>query len=724
MRHNINKFLYASLMACILIGGTLFTSCDRDEEDLTTVKLSVFGPSPALRGGELKFIGTNLDKATAIVLQPNIEITEFVSKTATELVINIPQNAMPGKVTLKTPQGNIETKTPLTFSEPISIENFAPTTVKASDKLTINGDYLNLIAQVIFSDGVTVDSADFVSQSRYKIEVTVPVEAQTGKVIVSNGAEIPVMVFTTTELNVTLPKFTGISPNPVKPGTALQINGTDFQLVKEIIFSDNLKVSEFTVNAEKTQITVNVPETAKEGTLKMVALSGVEVEYADELKLVGPAVSAIAPAPVKNGAMLTINGTNLDLVTEVVFGGDVKGVISSFTATTLEVAVPLTATEGKVTLNTHSGKTAETEALTLVEPTITSIAPLALMAGNNITINGTDLDLVRQVKFVGGLTVDVTPATATSFVVTVPPACVGSDVVTLITTNGTEIASTDQLVVEAANKPVITKVNASVKPGAKLTIEGTKLHLVEAIYFQTDVKAVLYGVRTETSIEVFVPETAKKGAVTLKLVAFNGDEVISPEFTISGVDPVTDESLVIFDFENRDGNNAANNAGGWGGIANGKSTAGDGVSGDFFEITASNWNSDAYWWVADNWIEKPYPTISGINNYVIKMDIRLRQDIPVDEQLNISLRMSDNKNINIIPSFPVENNKYSTGGEWVTITIPTTGLQDPTVDSGDWGIVKNWNPNNVNFTGLCVDNIRYEKISDAPGAPKFKLIGF
>ena len=253
----------------------------------------------------------------------------------------------------------------------------------------------------------------------------------------------------------------------------------------------------------------------------MVALSGVEVEYADELKLVGPAVSAIAPAPVKNGAMLTITGTNLDLVTEVVFGGDVKGVISSFTATTLEVAVPLTATEGKVTLNTHSGKTAETEALTLVKPTITSIAPLALMAGNNITINGTDLDLVRQVKFVGGLTVDVTPATATSFEVTVPPACVGSDVVTLITTNGTEVASTDQLVVEAANKPVVTAVTpAALKPGQKLTLEGTKLHLVEAIYFGT-VKAVLYGVRTETSIEVFVPETAPLGKQRAKLVSFS-----------------------------------------------------------------------------------------------------------------------------------------------------------------------------------------------------------
>lgn len=713
MRHNINKFLYASLMACILIGGTLFTSCDRDEEDLTTVKLSVFGPSPALRGGELKFIGTNLDKATAIVLQPNIEITEFVSKTATELVITIPQNAMPGKVTLKTPQGNIETKTPLTFSEPISIENFTPATVKAGDKLTINGDYLNLIAQVIFSDGVTVDSVDFVSQSRYKIEVTVPVEAQTGKVIVSNGAEIPVMVFTATELNVTLPKFTGISSNPVKPGTALQINGTDFQLVKEIIFSDNLKVSEFTVNAEKTQITVNVPETAKEGTLKMVALSGVEVEYADELKLVGPAVTGIAPAPVKNGAMLTITGTNLDLVTEVVFGGDVKGVISSFTATTLEVAVPLTATEGKITLNTHSGKTAETEALTLVKPTITSIAPLTLMAGNNITINGTDLDLVRQVKFVGGLTVDVTPATATSFEVTVPPACVGSDVVTLITTNGTEIASTDQLVVEAANKPVITKINASVKPGAKLTIEGTKLHLVEAIYFQTDVKAVLYGVRTETSIEVFVPETAKKGAVTLKLVAFNGDEVISPEFTISGTDPVVDASYVFFNFDNK---------GSWwgdkGAPENDPELSLDGSS--YFRINHDmnpNWTG-FFWRNGRNDLKIDGVTI---NEWAVKFDVNVLADIT--GEMKFRLKGTDGDFWSVIPGL---QNK----GGWYTVTLPLTSfiidkgtavIPNLTNVDSDFGMAYTGTGEHVN---MCIDNVRFEKISDTSGAPKFKLIGF
>lgn len=701
MRHNINKFLYASLMACILIGGTLFTSCDRDEEDLTTVKLSVFGPSPALRGGELKFIGTNLDKATAIVLQPNIEITEFVSKTATELVITIPQNAMPGKVTLKTPQGNIETKTPLTFSEPISIENFTPATVKAGDKLTINGDYLNLIAQVIFSDGVTVDSADFVSHSRYKIEVTVPVEAQTGKVIVSNGAEIPVMVFTATELNVTLPKFTVITPNPVKPGTALQINGTDFQLVKEIIFSDNLKVSEFTVNAEKTQITVNVPETAKEGILKMVALSGVEVEYAEELKLVGPAVSAIAPAPVKNGAMLTITGTNLDLVTEVVFGGDVKGVISSFTATTLEVAVPLTATEGKVTLNTHSGKTAETEALTLVKPTITSIAPLALMAGNNITINGTDLDLVRQVKFVGGLTVDVTPATATSFEVTVPPACVGSDVVTLITTNGSEVASTDQLVVEAANKPVVTAVTpAALKPGQKLTLEGTKLHLVEAIYFGT-VKAVLYGVRTETSIEVFVPETAPLGKQRAKLLAFNGDEVFSTEFAVAGTDPITEQTLMIMDFETRSASDW--HAPDWDNWGSSYDTAKAKADGYLTLVSRPGW-----WIVGCN-----HPDPNGgwkqANplTYNLKIDIKTTTPIKITGDYEFIIKIGGE---NVKTKLMVENGYIVTpSNDWATLTIPVEGIfSNPTKNAGDFGIILDYSDAGTDFAGLCFDNIRFD----------------
>lgn len=716
MRHNINKFLYASFVACILIGGLLFTSCDKDEEDLTTVKLSVFGPSPALRGGELKFIGANLDKVTAVVLSPNIEISTFVSKTANELVITIPQNTAPGKVKLKTPQGDITTITPLTFSEPISIASVAPAAVKAGDTFTINGDYLNLIAQVIFSDGVVVESANFISQTRAKIEVKVPVEAQTGKVMISNGAEIPVLVYTASPVQVTLPAITAVAPNPVKPGTEVQITGTNFQLVKSLVFSEEITVDNFTVNDAKTQITATVPTHAKEGSIQLVAFSGVKVSAATPLSLVGPAVTSISPKPVKNGETITITGTNLDLVVGATFGGDVTGVILSQSATQLEVTVPLTATEGKVTLTTNSGKIAETEAITLVKPIISSIAPLALMAGNDITITGTHLDLVRKVTFVGGLSVDVTPASATSFTVTVPPAAVGTAAIVMTTTNGTEVTSSAQLAIEAANKPVITKIDATVKPGAKLTITGTKLHLVEAIYFQPNVKAVLYGVRTETSIEVYVPETAKKGAVTLKLVAFNGDEVVSPVFTISGTDPITDPSYVFFNF---DGKNSW--WGSYGAVENNPDLS---LSGNYFRINKdlpSGW-VDFFWRNSQNDLKVAGVTVA---EWAVKIDVNVLGG--TTPAFKFRLNGTDGDFWSIIPGF---ENK----GGWYTVTIPlksfkngdgygTTVLPNVQNITKDFGLATAGDAGNVN---MCIDNVRFEKISggSASVSSPFKLIGF
>jgi len=725
MRHKINIFLYVSVIACVLLGGLALNSCKQDEVS-TAPTLSVFGPSPALRGGQLKFIGTNLDKVTSIVLAGNLEVKDITRTSSTEISITIPQTAVPGAITLKSASGDIATKTPLTFSEPISIDTYTTAAVKAGDVFTINGDYLNLIKQIIFSDGAVVDSSKFVSKSRKKIEVKVPKAAKTGKVAVSNGAEIPVIVYTSGVVTITDPTtITAISPVPVKAKGTLKITGTNLDLIKTVIIPDGNKIdsANITINTAKTEITVVVPEKAKEGDVKVVTYSGTEIKASQTLKLVVPTITTVSPLTVKNGEKLTITGTDLDLVTSVTFAGSVDGTITTQSAGSIEVTVPMTAIDGAVVLNTNSGLTATSAALTMVKPTFTSISPLSLTAGDKVTITGTDLDLVRKVTFMGG-SAAVTPAVgATSLDVIVPATCSGTGSVTLETVNGTKVVSSDQLAIKAATTPAIISISEAVASGQLMTITGKNLNYVESIVFEDNAKAILYGVRSSTQIDVFVPTSAKHGKITFTMNSFDGEKIVSPTFSY-GTDPITDPSLVIFNFEDRGGNNSANNAGGWGGIANGKSTAGDGVSGDFFEITASNWNPSAYWWVADNWVEKPYPTISGISNYVIKMDIRLRQDIPVDDQVQIKLRISGNTEINFVPFIPIVNNKYSTGGQWTTITIPTTGLTDPTVGTGDWGIVKGWNPNNVNFTGFCVDNIRYEKKSGSSGAPKFKLIGF
>lgn len=60
-------------MCLMLLAGVSLTACD-DGEELSTdqygneIKLNSFGPCPVLRGGVLKFLGSNLDQITEVDL--------------------------------------------------------------------------------------------------------------------------------------------------------------------------------------------------------------------------------------------------------------------------------------------------------------------------------------------------------------------------------------------------------------------------------------------------------------------------------------------------------------------------------------------------------------------------------------------------------------------------------------------------------------------------------
>lgn len=198
-------------MMCLMLFSCLtFTACDNgDDEDTNQYKggisLNVFGPSPVSRGGVLRFLGSGMDKVTAVAIPGCDDITDIEVVSDTEIRVTVPQTAQPGLVVLKTPKGDITTKTELTFTEPIALEAFAPAEVKPGSELTITGEYLNLIKEVIFADEVTVPADEFVSQSRQEIKVIVPDSAQTGKFILSDGAEIPNWIYSEGELEVTLP---------------------------------------------------------------------------------------------------------------------------------------------------------------------------------------------------------------------------------------------------------------------------------------------------------------------------------------------------------------------------------------------------------------------------------------------------------------------------------------------------------------------------------------
>ena len=63
----LSSFRLLALMLFILSVG-IVTSCDKDDDEVTSDKIQLlsFGPTGAKHGDTIKFIGTNLNKVTAI----------------------------------------------------------------------------------------------------------------------------------------------------------------------------------------------------------------------------------------------------------------------------------------------------------------------------------------------------------------------------------------------------------------------------------------------------------------------------------------------------------------------------------------------------------------------------------------------------------------------------------------------------------------------------------
>ncbi|MCB0635639.1 MAG: IPT/TIG domain-containing protein, partial [Lewinella sp.] len=527
LSYRLLAFLFIGLMVSSI---TIFSSCNKDDDDegSTAVELLSFGPSPALRGGELKIIGRNLDRVSAVVLPDNVTVDNFDSQTTTLITLTIPEATVEGHIVLKSLDGDIESISILTISEPIVLTSFSPASVRPGDVLTISGEYLNLITAVIFLDGQVVEAADFISQTKEQIEVTVPEAAQSGPVTLSNGEEIPILVASEDVLEVKLPQVTGISPNPVKAGSSLTITGTDLDLAQQVIFTGADPVTTFS-SQSATSIVVEVPDNAHDGAVKLQAASLLQTQSEDELVMVVPTITSLAPLPVKNGADLTITGTDLDLATSVSFGGGTNGTIVSIAETELTVTVPMGATDAPVTVFTAADKNVSSaDPVTLVVPTLSSINPTEAQFGDEITLQGTDLDLVTHVLFTGDVQANVNMATTDMATVNIPVAA-QTGPITMVTTNGTNIVSTFDLTLLVSTNAVITNIPEIAAPGEMISIEGENLDEINEVIFPGDVPATMFGTKTATLIEVFVPLATEIGPGNIKFITFTGEEFFSPE---------------------------------------------------------------------------------------------------------------------------------------------------------------------------------------------------
>ena len=206
-----------------------------------------------------------------------------------------------------------------------------------------------------------------------------------------------------------------------KPGDVIRVSGENFDLVKKVQMPNGDEV-EFTMTAssEGDELTFTLPDNVSDGEITVLPASDVKVVVATVVVATPSNVVAVPAVNLRGGDMITLKGTNMDLVTDVTFPGVEEAVgLESQNSTEIKVLMPAAAISGDLQLNTNSGK-ATAVSIATAKPENISYSAATVPAGEALTVKGVNMDVVSAVVFSGNVEVTVSDATATAISLTVP----------------------------------------------------------------------------------------------------------------------------------------------------------------------------------------------------------------------------------------------------------------------------------------------------------------
>lgn len=403
----------------------------------------------------------------------------------------------------------------------VELLSFGPTGTNHGDTLRFIGKNLNKVTAIQFTGEGTaaiVEQKDFKQVTAELILLLVPAAAEKGYVTLKTPDGD---IVSKTQLNLGVAAIVSSLTAQARPGENITINGNYLNWVTKVTFAKD-KVVETFVSKSINQIVVKIPDDAETGPL-ILTYSGTDsadVQTDDTLHVTLPLVTSMSPSPVKPQTNVTIDGTNLDLTKKVIFNG-VSTPVTTFisqSATQLVVQVPEQAKKGKLTLEAASGvQTISNADLDIVLPVFTSFTPSPINLGTNLTITGTDLDLVKKIIFSGVAPVVTAfvSQSATQVVVAIPGGT-RKGKITVEAASGVQTKSVGDLDVVL---PAITGMSPNpVDPGTSLTITGTKLDMVKSIAFENAPAVMSFISQTASQIVVTVPNGVLRGKITLGIV--------------------------------------------------------------------------------------------------------------------------------------------------------------------------------------------------------------
>lgn len=271
-------------------------------------------PNRGAPGDNVEIQGQNLKNMTRVKFS-DVD-AKINSATDTSILTTVPINAKTGKISVS---ANATSNDDFVIEMPPQITDFNPKSGPADTLISITGFNLINALDVSFTNATTLP----ISISDTVITVKVPKDAQTGDVFVrfKDLSYLKVGTFTVIVPSGGAPVITDITPKTGKIGDQVIIYGQNLEHITKVLIGG---VSSDIISQTTSSITTKVPVGAYGSDYIKIygnATSGNDfVVGSIPPPVIIPVVSNYTPNHGSVNALITINGTNLDLITQVQFG--------------------------------------------------------------------------------------------------------------------------------------------------------------------------------------------------------------------------------------------------------------------------------------------------------------------------------------------------------------------------------------------------------------------
>ncbi len=457
-----------------------------------------FEPPMASPGELIVIRGVQMSNASKVLFTDDKQ--GFFSVVAdTQIIVRVPADAESGPIKITTPLGEgMSANDFLILGAGPFITQINPAQGRAGDSIIVDGVNFSDLAEVLLND----EETEFQVVADTQLSFIVPESATSGFLRLK----------TSTEDYISDIEFQVIGPEPVidsftptsgLPGTRVQFEGKHFVHVESVHFGEVEAIFE---SSAETQLTAIVPVDAVSGLIKVNTAFGETVtgsEFTVQEPL--PEISAFTPLKGFVGTQLTITGSFLNSVTNVVIGEQVAAFEIVADSQILTV-VPEEAHTGVIRVESSSGSFT-TEDLFYLPVEIDQIDPPKATPGTSILLKGSNFTGTSRVR-IGGVNAEIQSVNLAEVSVLVPSDGLIGPV--SVTTPAGSLATQESFGI----LPHISEITPVAGPiGSLVQVKGAGLSEVQTVLI--GMLSVDFSIQAHDLIHITIPSNAPFGQITV-----------------------------------------------------------------------------------------------------------------------------------------------------------------------------------------------------------------